>query len=42
MYRARQSVVGVDESGDEFSPGSGDLGENNDLTTPVEGGKFLQ
>lgn len=40
--QGRQSGVGGDESGDEFSPGSCDLGEDKGLTTPVEGGRFLQ
>lgn len=40
--QGRLSGVWGDRSGDEFSPGSSDLGEDKGLTTPMEGGRFLQ
>lgn len=40
--QGRQSGVWGDRSGDEFSPGSGNLGEDKGLTAPVEGGRFFQ
>lgn len=40
--QGRLSGVGGNRSRDEFSPGSSDLGEDKGLTTPVEGGRFLQ